>query len=691
MGYQLGVDLGTTYTAAAVGRDARGEVATLGSSGPVMPSVVLLRADDEVLVGEVAVRRGIAEPTRVAREFKRRLGDTTPLVLGGAPYGAEALMAHLLREVVRIVSEREGEAPERVVLTHPANYGPYKLDMMREVARQAGLELERVTFLTEPQAAAISYASRNRVEPGEVVAVYDFGGGTFDAALVRRSGEGFALIGRPEGMDRFGGIDIDAALVAHVDQVLGGAISALDPDDVAVQAGVARLRDECRAAKEALSGDTDASVAVSLPNVQTTVPISRADLESMIRPRLRDTVDAVKRAVASAGVDMAGVSRILLVGGSSRIPLVADAIQRETGRPVALDAHPKFAICLGAAVLGQVAASAVRPAGPPPPPGATTPGRASTVTPPPPPPISSVGSVGPSAAAMSGPLTAPGPAVAGAFSASPVATPPKNRTKIVALAAAAAVVLAVIGFVAFRGDGSTTAGTPTDETRTRRTFADDPVTTPASTEPASSSSSSTDAPKGVAITGDQLRAAMITADELEPGWLPTSPEDNGDDLCGQFPESQPLTSNSVAFQRVNDAGVDQFLVNELAVFPTAVAADDQFESTFGVVVNCTDGSQVINGITVKETMTALRASSEVMAGFPACEAAYSVLIHAEAPDVSFDNQVNVWLMRCGNTLMTVSLSEPFGSDLASSGQALVVAINASHARVAELPLVREDG
>ena len=104
MGYQLGVDLGTTYTAAAVGRDGRAEAVTLGASNPVMPSVVLLRADGEVIVGEVAVRRGLGEPTRVAREFKRRLGDPTPLVLGGTPYGAESLMSHLLREVVQLVT-----------------------------------------------------------------------------------------------------------------------------------------------------------------------------------------------------------------------------------------------------------------------------------------------------------------------------------------------------------------------------------------------------------------------------------------------------------------------------------------------------------------------------------------------------------------------------------------------------------
>ena len=89
MGYQLGIDLGTTYTAAAVARGGRVEVAALGTASPVIPSVVLLRADGEVLVGEVAVRRGQDEPTRVAREFKRRLGDPTPLVLGGTPYGAD--------------------------------------------------------------------------------------------------------------------------------------------------------------------------------------------------------------------------------------------------------------------------------------------------------------------------------------------------------------------------------------------------------------------------------------------------------------------------------------------------------------------------------------------------------------------------------------------------------------------------
>jgi len=124
VGYSLGIDLGTTYSAAAIMDGGRAEVFTLGTVAPAIPSVVVLREDGEVLVGEAAERRSIVEPTRTGREFKRRLGDPAPLVLGGTPYGAEALMARLLRFIVDEVAKRQGAAPERIVITHPANFGP---------------------------------------------------------------------------------------------------------------------------------------------------------------------------------------------------------------------------------------------------------------------------------------------------------------------------------------------------------------------------------------------------------------------------------------------------------------------------------------------------------------------------------------------------------------------------------------
>jgi hypothetical protein len=192
------------------------------------------------------------------------------------------------------------------------------------------------------------------VEPGEVVAVYDFGGGTFDAAVVRKTESGFELIGNPEGMDRLGGVDIDQAVLAHVDQSLDGMLAQVDAEDPAVRAGLARLRDDARQAKEALSIDTDTTVLVSLPGLQTEVRLTREELEGMIRPRLRETVDALGRAVSSAELEMEDVSRILLVGGSSRIPLVGQLVREFTGRPVATDAHPKLAVASGAAMAFPV-------------------------------------------------------------------------------------------------------------------------------------------------------------------------------------------------------------------------------------------------------------------------------------------------------------------------------------------------
>lgn len=348
MSYQLGVDLGTTYTAAAVFRDGAATICTLGDRNPAIPSVVLLRADGTILIGDAAERRAMSEPERVVREFKRRLGDTTPIIVGGAPYTAEALTAKLLESVVEAVVAREGGHPSRIVVTYPANWGSYKRDLLTQAVRLAGLDPDTVGFLTEPEAAAISYAAQERIDPGEVVAVYDLGGGTFDAAVLRRTPEGFSIIGRPEGIERLGGIDFDAAVFRHVTSGLGTALSELDANDPTALAAVARLRQDCVLAKEALSADADAAIPVLLPTRQTEVRITRHEFESLIRGDLMDTIDAMRRAIASAGIEANDVARVLLVGGSSRIPLVSQLVGAEL-RPPSVDAHPKHAIALGAA------------------------------------------------------------------------------------------------------------------------------------------------------------------------------------------------------------------------------------------------------------------------------------------------------------------------------------------------------
>ncbi|MFV1991711.1 MAG: Hsp70 family protein, partial [Acidimicrobiales bacterium] len=358
MGYVLGIDLGTTWTAAAVNRDGRVDIVGLGNRVAVVPSVVYLRDDEEVLIGEAAQRRSTTDPDRVAREFKRRIGDPTPILVGTTPYSAEALSAKVLRWVVDRVAEREGGPADHIVATHPANWGPYKQDLFAQAIRIADLG-GNTTTITEPEAAALYYASNERVDTGSVVAVFDLGGGTFDAAILRKNDAGFEVLGQPEGIERLGGIDFDEAVFQHVMRSLGDSVGDLDPEDPQVSAAVARVRQECVDSKEALAGDTEVSIPVVLPNVSTEVRLTRGEFESMIRPSLTDTIGAMRRAISGAGIGIEDVATVLLVGGSSRIPLVAQMVGGELCRPVAVDAHPKYAVAMGAALDAATQSAAV--------------------------------------------------------------------------------------------------------------------------------------------------------------------------------------------------------------------------------------------------------------------------------------------------------------------------------------------
>ncbi|MET0191020.1 MAG: Hsp70 family protein, partial [Pseudonocardia sediminis] len=355
MGYLLGIDVGTTRTAAAISRsEAPGtpEMITLGDHSVDVPSVVFLAGDGSVLFGEAAERRAVGEPDRVAREFKRRLGDPTPVSLGGQPFTPQDLSALLVRHVVELVTRREGALPDRIAITHPASWGAHKKELLGSALASAGLT---VTFLAEPQAAALCYAGAERVEPGSTIAVYDLGGGTFDAAVVRKDagagvGGGFTLLGRPEGIEFLGGVDFDQVVFDHVRAAAPEAFAGLDESDPQTWAAVARLRRDCCEAKEALSADTEVAVPMWLGGAGTSVRLHRGEFEELIRPALEETVAALRRAVASAGLEPAGLTSVLLVGGSSRIPLVAQLVSEQLGRPVSVDADPKNAIAKGAAL-----------------------------------------------------------------------------------------------------------------------------------------------------------------------------------------------------------------------------------------------------------------------------------------------------------------------------------------------------
>ena len=260
------------------------------------------------------------------------------------------------------MSEQFGEQPQALVMTHPANWTEFQLHLLRQSFDEVGLAA--AAFLTEPEAGAIDYAAAAGVQPGEMYVVYDLGGGTFDVALLRKEQEGFSQVGEAAGLERLGGIDFDEAVFQHVvAQLPAGVVDNARADPAAGRA-MAQLRRACVEAKEGLSSEVAVDVPVVLAQLSTTVRLTRLEFEEMIRPPLRQTVDLVRRMLDGAGVAPAELSGILLVGGSSRIPLVSQVVQEGLGVPTRVDAHPKLVVARGAARSAATAAPSGQVVGP---------------------------------------------------------------------------------------------------------------------------------------------------------------------------------------------------------------------------------------------------------------------------------------------------------------------------------------
>ncbi len=365
MSYVLGVDLGTTFSAAAVSRAGeRGATpVALGHTTNVVPSTVFVEPSGELIVGEAASRRAWSDLSRFVSEFKRRLGDSNPFIIGGRPYSAEDLSGALLRHIVARVVELEGAAPDHVVVTHPATWRDWRISRLHEVVQLAGITTP-VAVLAEPEAAAIDYATKARLEPGDLICVYDLGGGTFDAAILENRGTRYRLMGEPLGIDRLGGTDFDHLLFDHVLRLVG-----LDPGAGAGDAVIARqgatLFQACVGAKMDLSTATSTVLPVVLGGVDTEVRITRTEFEQLIEPAVERTIEALQLTLSNARVAPKTLRAVLLVGGSSRIPCIAHSISEALERPVAIDAHSKHAVAMGAATWGraQVAAGTAGSAG----------------------------------------------------------------------------------------------------------------------------------------------------------------------------------------------------------------------------------------------------------------------------------------------------------------------------------------
>lgn len=347
MSYSLGIDLGSTFVAAARATATTVEAIPLSDRSEVTPAAVYLQGDGTLATGEAASRGALTSPDRIGREFTRRLGDPTPLVLGGESYPVTELLGVLLRDVVEQVTKTEGEPPDRVALTYPTSWGPFRRALFEEATQQAGLT--NSLLITEAEAAAAHYIATRPLRDGETMAVYDLGGGTFDATVLRMHSGSVKIIGKPERIEALGGGNFDEAILSHVNDTADGALAKLDMQRPQTFVALARVRQECIAAKEALSSDTKATFPVFLPSRTFDVHLTRSDFENMVRAPIESTIHTLSRALQSAQVQPADLSAVLLVGGSSRIPMIARMVSAELGCPTVVDTNPQHVVALGAA------------------------------------------------------------------------------------------------------------------------------------------------------------------------------------------------------------------------------------------------------------------------------------------------------------------------------------------------------
>ena len=351
--WTLAVDLGTSRCVGAVNVDGTVSIVEV-DGGRWTPSAIGIDPDGQLVVGARADDLARLHPDRCERTPKRHVGSIAPLLVGGVAVDLPSALGAVLARYRDEATLRHGAGgPIVTVLTHPVRWGDERTAVLLAAAEQAGLP--QPTLLPEPVAAAIHYAQGadlDQVEPGAFVAVFDLGGGTFDAAVLRRTEDAFDPVGVPGGVDDLGGEVFDYLLYGYFGEVLAADVPEVweqlsTSDDRRMRKAAADLVDEARKAKEALSSYT--STQVFVPEADRDVVVTRTRFEELIRPDVERAIDELDRTVASAGLGPTDLAAVYLVGGSSRIPLVGRLLAERYGDRVMSRDEPKSVVALGAA------------------------------------------------------------------------------------------------------------------------------------------------------------------------------------------------------------------------------------------------------------------------------------------------------------------------------------------------------
>lgn len=343
----IGIDLGTTYSAAALVQAGNPALIENQDGDQLTPSVVLIGAPDDVLVGEMAKRSAALMPSSCVQFVKREMGNPHWRFIDptGAEYTPEQISAAILKRLAAGVAARLGEPVTDVVITVPAYFDDARRKATHDAGTIAGLNVLRL--VNEPTAAAIAYGVTK--QKSGLLFVFDLGGGTFDVTLLRADGTDFDVVAT-DGDRNLGGYDFDNVLMAHINRIVraeGG------PDLTEDEVALADLRERAEIAKRTLTSVPKTQVIVSGNGRTHRIAITRAEFEQMAKPLLDKVEVIVDGVLDDAGVSWDRIDHILLVGGSTRMPMIPELIHRLSGKTPETGINPDEAVALGAAILAD--------------------------------------------------------------------------------------------------------------------------------------------------------------------------------------------------------------------------------------------------------------------------------------------------------------------------------------------------
>ncbi|HHX17049.1 MAG TPA: molecular chaperone DnaK [Mollicutes bacterium] len=347
----IGIDLGTTNSCVSVLEGGEPKVIPNPEGGRTTPSVVAFK-NGEKMVGETAKRQAITNPNTIS-SVKRLMGTSKKVEAEGKKYTPEEISAMLLSYMKDYAEEYLGDKVTKAVITVPAYFNDAERQATKNAGKIAGLEVERI--INEPTAAALAYGLEKQ-DNNQTILVYDLGGGTFDVSILEL-GEGVFEVKSTSGNNKLGGDDFDQRIVDHLVETFKKENGIdLSKDKMATQ----RLRDAAEKAKKELSGVT--TTQISLPFISQgdagplhlDVNLTRAKFEDLIRDLAESTLTSVRNAMKDAKMSNSDIDKVILVGGSTRIPMIQELIKKELGKEPHKGVNPDEVVAMGAAIQGGV-------------------------------------------------------------------------------------------------------------------------------------------------------------------------------------------------------------------------------------------------------------------------------------------------------------------------------------------------